>query len=74
MRQEDRQRPFEVGLRGARHHVSARQSPAQALHERLKRHHTKGKALAVLAAKLGRAVYFMLKRGQIFDPHKFYQD
>jgi transposase len=49
-------------------------SPAQALHERLKRHHSKGKALAVLAAKLGRAVYFMLKRGQIFDPHKFYQD
>jgi transposase len=48
--------------------------PAQALHERLKRHHSKGKALAVLAAKLGRAVYFMLKRGQIFDPHKFYQD
>ena len=28
----------------------------------------------MLAAKLARAVYFMLKRGQIFDPHKFYQD
>ena len=30
--------------------------------------------MAILAAKLARAVYFMLKRGQIFDPHKFYQD
>ena len=48
--------------------------PAQALHERLKKKHGKGKALSVLAAKLARAVYFMLKRGQIFDPHKFYQD
>ena len=49
-------------------------APAQQLHERLKKRHGKGKALAILAAKLARAVYFMLKRGQIFDPHKFYQD
>ena len=48
--------------------------PAQQLHERLKHKHGKGKALSVLAAKLARAVYFMLKRGQVFDPHKFYQD
>jgi transposase len=48
--------------------------PAQQLHERLKKKHGKGKALSVLAAKLARAVYFMLKRGQIFDPKKFYQD
>jgi len=48
--------------------------PAQQLHERLKKKHGKGKALSVLAAKLARAVYFMLKRGQVFDPHKFYQD
>lgn len=48
--------------------------PAQALHERLKRQHGKSKALAVLAAKLGRAVYFILKRGQVFDPDKFYRD
>jgi transposase len=48
--------------------------PAQQLHERLKRQHGKGKALAILAAKLARAVYFMLKRGQIFDPDKFYRD
>jgi len=49
-------------------------APAQALHERLKKRYGKGKALAILAAKLARAVYFMLKRGRIFDPHKFYQD
>jgi len=48
--------------------------PAQQLHERLKKQHGKGKALSVLAAKLARAVYFMLKRGQIFDPDKFYRD
>jgi transposase len=48
--------------------------PAQKLHERLKARHGKGKALSVLAAKLARAVYFMLKRGQVFDQNKFYQD
>jgi transposase len=48
--------------------------PAQQLHERLKKRHGKGKALAILAAKLARAVYFMLKRGKVFDPDKFYQD
>ena len=48
--------------------------PAQRLHERLKAKHGKGKALSVLAAKLARAVYFMLKRAQVFDETKFYQD
>jgi transposase len=48
--------------------------PAQQLHERLKNRHGRGKALSVLAAKLARAVYFMLKRGHIFDPDKFYRD
>ena len=47
---------------------------AQGLHERLKKKHGKGKALSILAAKLARAVYFMLKRGQVFDPDKFFQD
>jgi transposase len=48
--------------------------PAQALLERLKKKHGKGKALSVLAAKLARAVYFMLKRGQVFDQSKFFTD
>jgi len=46
---------------------------AKALHERLKKQHGKGKALSVLAARLGRAVYYMLSRGKVFDPDKFFQ-
>lgn len=37
------------------------------LYERLARKHGKGKALSVLAHKLGRATYFMLRRQQTFD-------
>jgi transposase len=39
--------------------------------ERLAKKHGKGKALSILAARLGRAVYVMLKRRQPFDPVKF---
>lgn len=38
---------------------------------RLERKHGKGKALSILAAKLGRAVYYMLLRGTAFDLQKF---
>jgi transposase len=49
-----------------------RQNPeAQAYHARLKRKHGDGKAIAVLAHKLGRAVYFILKRRTVFDMQKF---
>ena len=47
---------------------------AQHLHERLKKKHGKGKALSILAAKLARAVYYMLSRNKVFDPDKFYRD
>ena len=47
---------------------------AQALHERLKARHGKGKALSIIAAKLARAVYYMLSRGKVFDPDKFFQN
>lgn len=40
---------------------------AQSYHKRLVSKHGKGKALSILAHKLGRAVYFMLKRGEVFD-------
>jgi transposase len=40
---------------------------AQHYHKRLVRKHGKGKALSILAHKLGRAVYFMLKRREAFD-------
>ena len=32
---------------------------------------SKGKALSVLAHKLGRCVYFMLKNKQVFDEQRF---
>jgi transposase len=41
---------------------------------RLEKKHGRGKALTLLAQKLGRAVYDMLKRQQAFDVHKFLQD
>jgi transposase len=39
--------------------------------ERLARKHGKGKALAILAHKMGRAVYYMLKNKEPFDDEKF---
>jgi len=41
------------------------------LHNRLKRKHGNGKALSILAHKIGRTVYFMLKRNRAFDPERF---
>jgi transposase len=41
------------------------------LQDRLKRKFGKGKALSIFAHKLGRTVYFMLKRNQSFDPDRF---
>ncbi len=46
--------------------------PAQALRARLAAKHGKGKSLAIIAAKLARALYFMLKRGEPFDAERFY--
>ena len=39
--------------------------------KRLEKKHGKGKALSILAHKLGRAVYYVLKRDQAFDMNKF---
>jgi len=41
------------------------------LYDRLARKHGKGKARTLLAHKLGRAVYYMLLRGQVFDQERF---
>jgi len=43
----------------------------QKLKARLESKHGRGKALSILAHKLGRAVYCMLQRGQAFDVNKF---
>ena len=45
--------------------------PAKKYYERLTRKHGKGKALSILAHKLGRAVYFILKNKEAFDMQKF---
>ncbi len=45
--------------------------PAKKHYERLVRKHGKGKALSILAHKLGRAVYFILKNKEVFDQKKF---
>ncbi len=38
---------------------------------RLTRKHGKGKALSILAHKLGRATYFVMTRSRNFDEQKF---
>ena len=38
---------------------------------RLEKKHGKGKALSILAHKIGRAVYYMLARGTVFSMEKF---
>jgi transposase len=45
----------------------------QRLLARLEKKHDKGKALSILAHKLGRAVYYMLKRQVAFDMDSFLQ-
>ena len=44
---------------------------AQAWVERMANKHNKARALTILAHKLGRAVYFMLKRKTVFDQERF---
>jgi transposase len=39
---------------------------------RLEARHGKGKALSILSAKLGRAVYFVLRRQEVFDEERFF--
>jgi hypothetical protein len=46
---------------------------AQKYLARLEKKHDKGKALTILAQKLARAVYYMLKRKVAFDTDKFFQ-
>ena len=45
---------------------------AQKYHNRLVSKHGKGKALSILAHKIGRAVYFMLKRKEPFNMEIFF--
>jgi transposase len=45
--------------------------PVKKYLDRMTKKHGKGKALAILAHKLGRAVYFMLKHREAFSQEKF---
>lgn len=43
------------------------------LHKKLKNKYGKARALSIISHKLGRAVYYMLKNGELFDLKKFVQ-
>lgn len=45
----------------------------QKLQAKLQKKHGKGKALSIIARKIGSAVYYMLKRKEPFDDERFYQ-
>jgi transposase len=45
---------------------------AQRYQARKQKKHGKGKTMAILAAKLGRAVYHMLRKKEPFDAHRFW--
>jgi transposase len=50
-----------------------RRSPrAKAWLGRQEKKHGKGRALAILAARLGRAVYHLLRKGEVFDEERFW--
>ena len=64
--------PPEVGLpRGRRVDDPARAARSRRSRPRKAKAHGKGKAQAILASKLGRAVYVMLRRGVPFDEEAF---
>jgi transposase len=46
---------------------------AQRYHNKLVAKYGKAKALSIIAQKLGRTLYFMLKHKEAFDPVRFYQ-
>jgi transposase len=45
---------------------------AQDYHQKQLSRYGKAKALSLLAQKLGRTVYYMLKRKEVFDPNRFF--
>jgi hypothetical protein len=46
---------------------------AKRYHQRLLSRYGKAKALSIIAQKLGRTVYTMLKRRTPFDPKRFFE-
>ncbi len=60
-----------MGLLGSGYALPEGNEPAKKWLEHTTRKHGKGKALSILAHKLGRAVYFMLKNKEAFDQERF---
>ena len=50
----------------------AKSEKARKLLKKIERKHGKGKALSILAHKIGRAVYYMLSRNRSFDEERFF--
>jgi transposase len=48
-----------------------RHAEGKKLIKKIEKHHGKGKALSILAHKIGRAVFYMLSRGTVFSMEKF---
>ena len=48
-----------------------RHTEGKKLIARIEKQHGKGKALSILAHKIGRAVFYMLSRGTVFSMEKF---
>ena len=68
-RRQDGHRAFEGGLLGScrlRHAAGGKKLLAG-----IEKKHGTGKALSILAHKIGRAVFYMLSRGTIFSMEKF---
>ncbi|BCO10629.1 hypothetical protein GF1_30050 [Desulfolithobacter dissulfuricans] len=70
-RQEDRQCPSALGFFRAAQLFLKGNERGQHYLQKVTSKHGKGKALSILAHKLGRAVYFMLKNRQGFDMNRF---
>ena len=70
-RQEDRQCPLKWAFSEAAVLFLRGNAPAQKYVDRLARKHGKAKAITILAHRLGRAVYHMLRRGEAFDNERF---
>jgi hypothetical protein len=60
-----------VGVLGSRGLVPPARARREAAPGAIEKKHGKGKALSILAHKIGRAVYYMLSRGTVFSLEKF---
>jgi transposase len=52
-------------------HASHKTPGINALRQRYEKKHGAGQALSILAHKFGRAIYYMLKNGTVFDEERF---